>query len=86
MDNIKNTDMTKPSFEDAMSSLEDMVRRLEGGGIGLDESIKLYSEAIRLAKICNDRLDSAEQRVRQLAEGADGSMTDVPFIGRDNEA
>lgn len=86
MENKKNTDITKLSFEEAMNSLEDMVRKLESGGIGLDESIELYSDAIRLAKICNDRLDGAEQRVRRLTEGADGSITDAPFVGRDNEA
>ena len=66
-------------FEDALMRLEAQVRRLEGGSLTLDESLAAFEEAISLVKICNERLEQAEVRVRMLTEGADGSVTDAPF-------
>ena len=66
-------------FEEAIAKLEDYVRQLEGGTLSLDESIDAYTEAMKLAKLCNEKLDVAEQKVRILTEGADGTVTDIPF-------
>ena len=73
------------SFEEAVESLEDIVRKLESGSLSLDESIKSFEDAVRLVKFCNEKLDSAEQRVRILTEGEDGAVTDTPFDAN-NEA
>lgn len=69
----------KISFEDAMIKLDDTVRQLESGGLSLDESIRVFEEGIRLIKFCNEKLETAEQKVRLLTENADGSVTDAPF-------
>ncbi len=71
------------TFEEAMTSLEDAVRRLEGGSLTLEESLKEFEEAVKLVKFCNEKLETAEQRVRILTEGEDGSVTDVPFVNTD---
>jgi exodeoxyribonuclease VII small subunit len=76
---------TKIKFEEALSKLEDSLRRLESGNMSLDESIKVFEEAVKLVRVCNDRLDSAENRVRMLVAGEDGSVTDVPFDAFGNE-
>ena len=67
------------SFEDAMIKLEEKVRQLESGNMTLDESLSAFEEAIGIVKICNERLDAAEGRVRILTEKPDGSVTDAPF-------
>lgn len=72
-------------FEEAILRLEEIVKRLEGGTLSLDASIDEYEAAIALIKICNDRLSAAEQRVRILTEGADGTVADKDFISN-NEA
>ena len=72
-------------FEEAMLKLEDEVRKLEGGNMTLDESINAFEEAIKLVKICNDKLENAQRRVRVLTEGDDGTVSDMPFDGK-NEA
>lgn len=77
--------MENLAFEDALSRLEGSVRRLEGGSITLDEALATFEEAVGLVKICNERLDLAEQKVRILTEGADGVISDEPFEG-ENEA
>ncbi len=71
----------KMKFEEAMAQLEAAVARLEGGSLGLDDAIAEYEHAVGLVKICNERLRDAEQRVRLLTEGADGSVSDMPFGG-----
>lgn len=66
-------------FEEALSELENSVRRLESSDISLDEAIATYEEAVKLVRICNERLEGAEQRVKLLTETQDGTITDVPF-------
>lgn len=66
-------------FEEAIVMLEEAVRALEGGSLTLDESIAKYEDAIGLVKICRERLEACEIKVRQLTEGSDGTVTDRPF-------
>ena len=77
--------MKDMNFEEAIKKLESEVKKLEGGNMSLDESIDAFEEAIKLVKICNDRLENAERRVRMLTENVDGMVSDVPF-DIDNEA
>ena len=67
------------TFEKAMLSLEDIVKKLESGGLSLDESLQSFEEAIKLVRFCNEKLEAAEQKVRILVEGEDGSVSDAPF-------
>ena len=68
-------------FEDAMLKLENIVRRLEAGALTLDESLSSFEEAVALVKLCNEKLEAADQKVRILTESADGSVTDQPCDG-----
>lgn len=67
------------NFEEAMTRLEGEVKKLESGNMTLDESIATFEEAVKLIRICNEKLENAERRVRVLTEASDGSITDVPF-------
>ena len=71
------------SFEEALNLLDDIVKKLEGGSLPLEESITAFEEAVKLVKICNDKLETAEQKVRILTEQSDGSITDAPFCEED---
>ena len=71
--------MNKNDFESSLSELDLIVKRLEGGELTLDESIAAFEKAMSLVKVCNEKLEAAEQRVRILAESADGSVSDAPF-------
>lgn len=59
-----------PTFEDAYRQLEDIVRKLEAGGLPLEENIMLFEEGMRLAKLCGRQLDAAEFRVVQITTEA----------------
>ena len=67
------------SFEDAFAALEAAVSKLEAGNLSLEESVALYEEGLRLAKLCGQQLDAAELRISRLTAGADGQVTEVPF-------
>jgi exodeoxyribonuclease VII small subunit len=56
------------SFEAVYKRLEETVRRLEDGGLTLDESIALYEEGMALAKTCQSLLDQAELRITNLQD------------------
>lgn len=62
MDNIENN-MT---FEEALTSLREIVSSLENGDAPLDESLALFEKGVGLIKLCNEMLDSAEQRVTMI--------------------
>jgi exodeoxyribonuclease VII small subunit len=66
----------KMSFEEAMAKLEDTVRRLEVGGLPLDEAVTLFEEGTRLARLCNERLDAADLKISQLTRAADGELVE----------
>ncbi|KLE33610.1 exodeoxyribonuclease VII small subunit [Aurantiacibacter gangjinensis] len=68
------------SFEDALRALEDVVRRLEGGEVPLDESIALYERGEKLRRHCQARLDAAQERIEKIVAGPDGKPTGTaPF-------
>ncbi len=62
------------SFEAALAELEQVVARLEGGQVALEESIALYARGAELRAHCEERLKAAEARVAEIAQGADGSL------------
>ncbi len=61
------------SFEAVYSRLEETVRRLEEGGLPLDESITLFEQGMQLARHCKELLDGAELRVSTLIEEFEAS-------------
>ena len=69
----------KPSFEQAMGRLEEIVGLLERGECGLDQSLKLFEEGAKLAGQCYELLDKAEQKVSLLLSGGE----EVPFEEED---
>ena len=66
------------NFEEAIARLEDIVKKIEAGNVSLDESLLLFEEAVKLVKLCNEKLESAEQKVRILTE-QNGVIVDAPF-------
>jgi exodeoxyribonuclease VII small subunit len=75
---------TTTSFETALRELDEVVQRLEGGNLSLEESLSLYERGVALAASCHQRLQHAERRIEILNErgkatAAPGDLTrDVP--------
>ena len=60
------------TYEQARAELEDVVRRLESGGVALEESLALWERGEQLAGICQALLDGARARL-DAARPDDGS-------------
>ena len=54
------------SFEDAMSKLQDLVKRLESGESSLDSAVDDYEFGVRLRSHCQTLLDQARMRVESI--------------------
>ena len=67
--NDESPSTERPGYEQARDELVDIVRRLEAGGVTLEESLQLWERGEQLAKICQDWLDGA--RARLEAAGPD---------------
>ena len=63
-------------FEEAISRLEEIVRRLESGDVPLEDAISLYKKGMELSAVCHGKLQSAEKQLVTLI-GEDGSQ--APF-------
>jgi exodeoxyribonuclease VII small subunit len=60
------------NFEGAMDRLEKIVEQMESGKMMLEELIVRYEEGMKLVKICQDRLASAEQRIEIITRNSAG--------------
>lgn len=60
------------SFEESMTLLEELVRKLEGGNLDLDESLKVYEQAVALREHCRKILDESDRKVQSIMETASG--------------
>lgn len=54
------------SFEKNLDQLESIVKELENGNIPLDDAIEKFNEAMKIAKLCDDKLKKAEESVNQI--------------------
>ena len=73
------TDINDIKFEDALKGLEEIVSKLEGGDLDLEESIKLFEHGVTLAKTCQKKLDTAEKKIEKLMKGKDGGPDVEPM-------
>jgi exodeoxyribonuclease VII small subunit len=77
-----NGESTAPAitFEEALAQLEAVVRVLEDGHVGLDESLAKYEEGVRLLRVCRDSLQTAERKIMLLTGiDANGNPLVEPF-------
>jgi exodeoxyribonuclease VII small subunit len=55
----------RPTYEQARDELVEIVRRLEAGGVTLEESLELWERGEALATICQEWLDGARARLEE---------------------
>lgn len=61
------------TYEQAREELVEVVRRLEGGGTNLEESLALWERGEKLAQICQSWLDGAKKRLDAAIAAEDDS-------------
>ena len=70
-----NADVKKLSFEKALAELEQIVQKLEGGAVALEESVTIYERGEALKRRCEELLRQAEARVDKITTDASGQAT-----------
>ena len=63
------------TFEESIKNLEAIVKDLENGNVPLDDAINKFSEAMKLAKLCSEKLKNAEESVNKILK-ENGSLED----------
>ena len=58
--------MQEKTFEKALQELEGIVKELESGNVDLDNAINKYTEAMKLAKFCSEKLNDATAKVNKI--------------------
>ncbi len=71
--------MAEQSFEKALEELENIVSKLEEGGLKLNESLAFFEKGVKLARYLREELEKAERKVEILLKTEEGQMKKEPF-------
>jgi len=63
---LTDEELAKQPFDELVAALQRAVQGLEAGNAGLEESIELYKQALRLHAACDTRLQAAELQITEL--------------------
>ncbi len=66
------------NFEKDLQELEDLVEKMEGGDLSLEDSLIHFERGIALTRACQKALTEAEQKI-QILLAEDGSQKLQPF-------
>lgn len=66
------------NYESAMARLEEITELLENGETGLEDSIVLYTEGLKIARSCDEKLSDAEAKIK-LVWQENGKLTEKLF-------
>jgi len=56
----------EPNFEQALAELEKIVARMESGELSLEQALATHKRGLELARLCQKRLEAAQQQVKVL--------------------
>lgn len=70
---------TTLTFEKALAELEQIVAKLEKGGISLNESLALFEKGVKMSRFLRGELDKAERKVEILLKDEQGKLRTEEF-------
>jgi len=76
---------SSPSIEKAMERLDGLVKEMESGQLPLDKLISTYEEGVKLIRLCQEKLDAAEQKIQIITRNASGPSGVEDFQSATNE-
>jgi len=71
--------MTNLTFEKALAELEQIVAKLEKGGLSLNESLALFEKGVKMSRFLRSELDKAERKVEILLKDEKGGLRAEDF-------
>ena len=63
---LTDEELQRHPFDELVAALQRSVQRLEAGSVGLEQSIELYKQALRLHSACEARLKAAELQISEI--------------------
>ena len=63
--------MTKMTYSEAMTRLEEIMGKIQGGKIDIDELAGLLKEAQELVKFCREKIYKVDEEIKALTEGTE---------------
>ena len=63
---LSDEELARRPFDELVVALQQAVQALEAGSVGLEESIELYKQGLRLHAACEARLREAELQITEL--------------------
>lgn len=63
--------MAEQSLETVFEQLDEIVAKLEGEDVSLEESFQMYHKGIDLLKVCNEKIDTVEKKMMVLDENGE---------------
>ena len=63
--------MTGQSLETVFEQLDEIVEKLEGENVSLEDSFGLYHKGMDLLKVCNEKIDTIEKKMLILDENGE---------------
>lgn len=82
----KKTQTPPKSFEEALAELEQILTDIEGGEVGLEESLVKYERGNFLIGHCRGVLNRAEKQIELLSKASDGELEAQPLTDEGNVA
>jgi exodeoxyribonuclease VII small subunit len=74
---LSDDELARRPFDELVVALQQTVQGLEAGNAGLEESIELYKQGLRLHAACDARLREAELQITELGRrGVVGAESD----------
>lgn len=66
-------------FEEALGKLEMIVKELEKGELGLEESLNRFAEGVTFSQICLVKLRAAEETIDTIIRDENGTFVEYPL-------
>jgi exodeoxyribonuclease VII small subunit len=66
------TEKKQDSIEEAMRKLEALVAEMEAGQLPLEKLLTHYEEGVKLVRLCQEKLDAADQKIQIIKRTATG--------------
>lgn len=62
------------TFEEKLKHLEKIIEKMEGGNADLETMLKLFEEGSKLGAECQDILNKAELRIKEITKNGSGGI------------
>jgi exodeoxyribonuclease VII small subunit len=79
MKKIEKSENGDLKFEEAMTQLEEVVRKLESGDVALEDSLSAFERGVKLVRVLHARLDAVQEKIEELTRTEKGELSTKPL-------